>query len=137
MNDQQGERSLEPPNPYIYRLVIVPEVRGWLHQLRRDDPDTLKHITAALTRLQERGPGLGRPTADRITGSKYAMKELRPRSGSRVSIRMLYVFDPQRQAVVLAAGNKAGNWTGWYDETIPIAEERYERHLKEMEEGRR
>ncbi len=126
-----------PPNPNFHRLVIVPEVRAWLHELRRADPDTLKHITAALTRLQERGPGLGRPTADRIAGSRYTMKELRPRSGSRVAIRLLYVFDPKRQAVILAAGGKAGNWSGWYDEMIPVAEARYERHLKETEEGRR
>ncbi|MFK3735668.1 type II toxin-antitoxin system RelE/ParE family toxin [Streptomyces sp. NPDC088090] len=126
--------SGEPPP---YRLVIVPEVRAWLHELRRDDPETLKHITAALTRLHERGPGLGRPTADRVNGSRYAMKELRPRSGQRMSVRMLYVFDPKRQAIILAAGNKAGQWKTWYDETIPIAEERYERHLKQTEEGRR
>ncbi|MFH8517592.1 type II toxin-antitoxin system RelE/ParE family toxin [Streptomyces gelaticus] len=126
--------SAEPPP---YQLIIVPEVRAWLHKLRGNDPDTLKHITAALTRLQECGPGLGRPTADRISGSRYTMKELRPRSGSRVSVRMLYVFDPDRRAVILTAGNKAGNWAGWYDEVIPVAEERYERHLKETEEGSR
>lgn len=63
------------------------------------------------------------------------MKELRPRSGSRISIRMLFVFDPDRRAVILAAGNKAGDWSRWYTETIPIAEERYERHLKELQEG--
>jgi hypothetical protein len=63
------------------------------------------------------------------------MKELRPGSGQRVSVRLLFVFDPVRRAVILAAENKAGQWSGWYDETIPIAEERYERHLKEMQEG--
>lgn len=128
---------MDSAGPPPYRLIIVPEVRAWLHEFRGNDPDTLKHITAALTRLQERGPGLGRPTADRISGSRYTMKELRPRSGSRVSVRMLYVFDPGRRAVILTAGNKAGNWAGWYDESIPVAEERYERHLKETEEGSR
>lgn len=128
---------MAPQSPSKYQLKIVPEVREWLHQLRRDDPETLDHISEALRRLTERGPALARPTADLVEGSKYAMKELRPRSGSRISIRMLFVFDPERRAVVLAAGNKAGNWSGWYAENIPIAEERYERHLKEMQEGRK
>ncbi|MFB7913570.1 type II toxin-antitoxin system RelE/ParE family toxin [Streptomyces sp. NPDC056061] len=127
---------MAPQSPSSYRLEIVPEVRDWLHRLRREDPETLEHISEAIKRLTERGPALARPTADLIKGSKYAMKELRPRSGQRVSVRMLFVFDPARRAVILAAGNKAGNWSRWYDETVPIAEERYERHLKEMQEGR-
>ncbi|MFC9342884.1 type II toxin-antitoxin system RelE/ParE family toxin [Streptomyces sp. NPDC057020] len=123
----------EPPP---YRLVIVPEVRDWLHELRHEDRDSLDKITEAIQRLTERGPALARPTADSIKGSKYAMKELRPRSGQQVSVRMLFVFDPDRRAVILTAGNKAGNWDGWYNENIPIAEDRYERHLKGMQEGR-
>ncbi|MFD0594318.1 type II toxin-antitoxin system RelE/ParE family toxin [Catellatospora coxensis] len=34
------------------------------------------------------------------------LKELRPRSGRDVSIRILFVFDPWFQAVLLVAGNK-------------------------------
>ncbi|MFE7410896.1 type II toxin-antitoxin system RelE/ParE family toxin [Streptomyces laurentii] len=128
---------MAPQNPMTYRLVIVPEVREWLHRLRRSDPGTLEHVSAAIKRLTERGPALARPTADLVKGSRYAIKELRPRSGRRVSVRMLFVFDPARRAVILAAGDKAGNWSGWYDEMIPIAEERYERHLKETQEGRK
>jgi hypothetical protein len=39
----------------------------------------------------------------------------------------------------LVAGDKAGQWQAWYREAIPVAEERYERYLKEREaeEGRR
>ena len=54
------------------------------------------------------------------------MKELRP---AGTSIRILFLFDPLRQAVLLLAGDKAGNWTNWYGENIPIAEQRYENRL--------
>lgn len=33
------------------------------------------------------------------------------------------------QAVLLVAGNKAGNWTRWYDENIPAADGLYEEWL--------
>ena len=44
------------------------------------------------------------------------------------------MFDPGRNAVLLVAGDKAGQWDAWYRKAIPVAEERYELYLKE--EGR-
>jgi Phage derived protein Gp49-like (DUF891) len=37
------------------------------------------------------------------------LKELRPGSAGRSEIRILYIFDPKRNAVLLVAGDKAGN----------------------------
>ena len=50
---------------------------------------------------------------------------------------MLFVFDPWRSAILLLAGDKAGNWSGWYRQVIPRAEQLYEIYLKERatEEG--
>ncbi len=42
---------------------------------------------------------------------------------------MLFCFDPERQAVLLVAGDKSGDWRGWYQRTIPLAEDRYGRWL--------
>jgi hypothetical protein len=71
---------------------------------------------------------------DRIKGSKlHHLKELRPTRGA-THFRILFVFDPKRQAVLLVAGDKAGNWQSWYDTNIPIAEERYDRWLEELED---
>ena len=50
------------------------------------------------------------------------MKELRP---SATSIRILFIFDPGRSAILLVAGDKAGDWNGWYKNNIPVAENRY------------
>ena len=54
------------------------------------------------------------------------MKELRP---AGTSIRILFIFGPDRQAILLLGGDKAGNWKSWYDKNIPIAEQRYENWL--------
>ena len=76
--------------------------------------------------LSEVGPGLGRPLVDTLRDSSVSnLKELRPRSGRDVAIRVIFVFDPWSQAVLLVAGNKAGNWTRWYGENIPVAEGLY------------
>jgi len=34
-------------------------------------------------------------------------------------------------SILLVAGDKAGKWNTWYPEAIPLAEQRYERYLKE------
>ncbi|MGH3274053.1 MAG: type II toxin-antitoxin system RelE/ParE family toxin [Streptosporangiaceae bacterium] len=57
------------------------------------------------------------------------MKELRPGSAGRSEVRILFCFDPARQAVLLVAGDKSGRWQEWYKQAIPLAEERYERWL--------
>jgi len=64
-------------------------------------------------------------------GSAYKnMKELRPGSRGRSEIRVLFAFDPRRRALLLVAGDKAGNWKKWYSTNIPIADARYAEHLK-------
>jgi hypothetical protein len=45
---------------------------------------------------------------DRVDGS--LRKELRPPSTGASEVKMLFAFDPTRQAIFLVAGDKAGNW---------------------------
>lgn len=48
----------------------------------------------------------------------------------RSEVRILFIFDPERRAVLLVAGDKAGNWKKWYDRTFPVADERYDEWLR-------
>jgi len=45
--------------------------------------------------------------------------------GHSSQIRILFVFDPWQQIVLLMAGDKAGDWRGWYRKAIPRAEQLY------------
>ena len=55
---------------------------------------------AAIEMLEERGPQLGRPLVDTVTASRHKnMKELRPGSSGQTELRILFAFDPKRQAV--------------------------------------
>lgn len=86
--------------------------------------------------LAQEGPNLGRPMADRIHGGRlHNLKELRPGSSGSSEVRMLFVFDPDRRAVILVAGDKAGRWHRWYTECIPIAEARYAEYRESAEQG--
>ena len=58
------------------------------------------------------------------------MKELRPGSSGKSEVRILFAFDPVRQAVLLLAGDKAGDWKGWYRKNIPLADELYDDYLR-------
>lgn len=112
----------------MWDVILVEEVEQWFLTL---DPDLSDKVVGAIDRLEEGGPTLGRPTADRVKGSKYHhMKELRP---AGTSIRILYIFDPLRNAVLLVAGDKAGQWEKWYQDNIPVAEQRYESWLERGE----
>jgi len=62
------------------------------------------------------------------------MKELRPPSACKTEIRLLFAFDPRREAIFLVAGDKAGNWEGWYRVAIPLADKRFAQHLAKVEE---
>ena len=99
------------------------------------DPDSHVQVVSAIEALAEVGPNLGRPLVDRIKGSAlHNLKELRPGSTASSELRVLFVFDPWRSAVLLVAGDKAGNWKAWYREAIPRAEHLYAIYLKERAE---
>ena len=106
-------------------VVLLEEVESWYFAL---DDDEMVAVTGAIDLLEMEGPALGRPTVDKVNGSKFhSMKELRP---AGTSIRILFIFDPRRQAILLLGGDKAGNWISWYDKNIPIAERRYTNWLR-------
>lgn len=107
-------------------------VDAWFEQLVKEDPETADLVEQAIDMLERTGPTLGRPLVDRIQRSDYHnMKELRPPSAGSTEVRILFIFDPQRHAILLAAGDKAGDWKGWYERNIPLADQRYAEHLAE------
>jgi len=80
--------------------------------------------------LEEYGPRLSRPFADTLRGSRHAnMKELRI-GAKRMATRIAFAFDPLRQAVLLAAGDKRGvGQRRFYRQLIAKADALYDRHL--------
>lgn len=62
-------------------------------------------LLAAAALLVTYGPSLGRPHVVTLTGSRHAnMKELRFNAADGVW-RVAFAFDPERQAIILVAGD--------------------------------
>lgn len=117
-------------------------VKEWLATL---DPETRDCVTAAVEILSELGPTLGRPLVDTVRRSRHGnMKELRPPSPGMSEFRILFAFDPRREAILLLGGDKSGavgkksskrdKWSKWYETAIPEADKRYDEHLARLDE---
>jgi hypothetical protein len=117
-----------------WEISLHHEFEAWYLALCRSDPESADLIEDAIDQLASEGPALGRPLADKVKGSRYHnMKELRPPSSGATEIRVLFAFDPRREAILLVAGDKAGNWDGWYRKAIPLADSRFTEHLMASE----
>ncbi len=115
--------------------INVDLVEDWFFEL---DQNSYEQVVAALELLHESGPGLGRPLVDSVAGSRHKnMKELRPGSSGRSELRVLFAFDPDRRAILLVAGDKAGNWQKWYRVNISIADDWFDQHLEGIKERER
>lgn len=90
-------------------------------------------LTDRVDLLAERGPDLGRPVVDRIHSSRHNhMKELRAAQGG--ALRVLFMFDPRRQVILLLGGDKSGEWNDWYDRAVPAADDLYDAYLDELKQ---
>lgn len=113
-------------------IVDITLIADWVKSL---DKDSQTQIAAAIEILEQQGPSLKRPLVGKIDGSIIGnMKELRPGSAGESEIRILFVFDPKRKAIMLVGGDKHGDkkykWNSWYKKAIPEAEARYVRWLE-------
>lgn len=114
-----------------WTVILHPSVAEWISSSEILSETDRRATLEALAALEIVGPVLGRPLVDRVKGSRFAnMKELRPLG---THLRLLFAFDPERHAVVLVAGDKAGQWQRWYRANIPIADARFDEHLRSVQ----
>ena len=117
-----------------WEILMTTQVEGFLDALYEADRDCHRLVNQAILVLERNGPAEGRPLVDTVAASSIAnMKELRPPSTKQSEIRILFVFDPWRSAILLVAGDKSGEWNRWYRRAIPEAEQLYAVYLKERE----
>ena len=108
---------------------MTDEFESWWDGLTADQQES---VTDRVDLLAERGPELGRPVVDRIVASRHHnMKELRASRGG--ALRMLFMFDPRRQVILLVGGDKSGEWQAWYETAIPLADDLYDDYVADLE----
>ncbi|WP_437634418.1 type II toxin-antitoxin system RelE/ParE family toxin [Sorangium sp. So ce854] len=109
-------------------VIVTDEFEAWYNSLNEQDSDAVYRVVGLLESL---GVCLEHPHSSALKGSQYAMRELRVQSGGR-PLRILYAFDPKRQAVLLLGGDKTGK-DRFYEEMIPKAEQLWREYLAEQE----
>ena len=99
----------------------------WYEGLGDADADAVYRVVGL---LEQRGVTLGFPYCSDIRGSRYPLRELRVQSGGR-PLRVLYAFDPKRQAVLLLGADKTGN-DRFYEEAVRQAERLWEDYVRDI-----
>jgi len=82
----------------------------WFGPLSRADK---VRVEAAIERLEEEGPGLGRPWWTALSVEGEGTQTARRLSPDPVPLR------PRKTGILLMAGNKEGLWEQWYKTAIP------------------
>lgn len=118
----------------MWEVEYTDEFGSWYEPLAEEDQDA---IIARVELLAQAGPALGRPSVDNVHQSRHPnMKELRAERG----LRVVFAFDPRRTAILLMGGDKSPanaaspSWNRWYEQYVPIADDLYDAHLRELRE---
>jgi len=113
----------------MVEVVGTDEFDAWFQALSDAEG---KEVMSVVDKLEIVGLALGHPHSSAIKNSKHALRELRPKQG-RSPLRVFYVFDPRRQAVLLIGGDKSGD-KKFYERMVPIAERILDEYLAEQTE---
>lgn len=113
----------------VWNIKQTEEFQDWFEEA---DDQLQEDIVENVEILRQFGPNLGRPKADTIKGSTIRnLKELRFDSDNKV-VRLFFVFDPDRNAVLLVGGDKAGSGDKtFYTKMIAESEKVYVKYLEE------
>ena len=108
-----------------WNVEYTDEFGDWWQGLSEAEQMSAAHSVGLLEAL---GPNLGHPHSSGINGSKHShMRELRIQHQGE-PYRVLYAFDPLRNAILLIGGNKTGDGR-WYERFVPVADRLYDDHL--------
>ena len=114
----------------VWEVEFTDEFGTWWDSL---DADEQESVNNGVELLMAKGPALGRPHADTLKGSRHPnLKELRTQHRGR-PLRTFFAFDPRRTAILLIGGDKTGDGR-FYERTIPLADNLYDRHLQELKD---
>jgi hypothetical protein len=110
----------------MVEVVVADEFRAWYEALTVEEQQSVQRLVGM---LETDGVALGYPYSSALLGTEHPIRELRIQHQGR-PYRVLYAFDPLRQAVLLIGADKTGR-DRFYEEIVPVAEQIWERYLRE------
>lgn len=109
-------------------IIVTDEFVEWYGSLSLEEQLSVERY---VTMLEDAGATLPFPYSSGIKNSRYsAMRELRVQHAGR-PYRVLYAFDPVRNAVLRVGGEKTGD-DRWYATAIKLAEKLWEEYLEKL-----
>jgi hypothetical protein len=109
-------------------IIVTAEFRQWYEDLSLEEQLSVERYVEMLVQA---GATLTYPYSSGIKNSKFSsMRELRIQHAGK-PYRVLYAFDPVRQAVLLVGGEKTGR-DRWYESAIPLADRLLEEYLRQF-----
>ena len=115
--------------PMVVEVLVTAEFRAWWEELSEQEQVS---VGIVIELLEDHGVTLRFPHSSGITTSQK-LRELRVQHAGQ-PYRVLYAFDPKRNAVLLLGGNKTGD-DRWYETNVPKAEKLFAEYLKETEQS--
>src|SRR5690554_5770319 len=109
-------------------VIGLKEFIDWYNDLNEADTDA---VTRSVDRLAKAGVTLRFPYCSAVKGTRYPLRELRVKTRGK-QFRILYAFDPKRQAILIIGGDKVGD-DRFYERTVPRAEKLWDEYLDELD----
>jgi hypothetical protein len=98
----------------------------WYESVTDDEAEA---VNVVVTMLELMGVSLPFPHSSAIKGASIALRELRA-SADKSELRVLYAFDPARDAVLLVGGDKSGD-KRFYERMVKRAEQEWSEYIAE------
>lgn len=111
-------------------IIATDEFLHWFAEVKRDLA-AAKAILHVIDLLEAKGVTLDHPHTSALKNTKHALRELRI---NYQAYRVVYAFDPRRDAVLIIGGDKTGD-DRFYERIIPVAEQIWEQYLQEQRVG--
>jgi hypothetical protein len=109
-------------------VEFTDEFEGWWKELNEDEQE---RVRAGVELLRQYGVALPFPHSSGVAMSRHThLRELRVQCEGN-PYRVLYAFNPLRNAILLLGGDKTGD-ARWYEVNVPIADRLYDQHLAEL-----
>ena len=106
-------------------ILVTHEFQDWYEDLSLQEQLSVERYVEMLAMA---GASLTFPYSSGIKNSRFpSMRELRIQHAGR-PYRVLYAFDPARQAILLVGGEKTGN-DRWYESAIKLADRLLDEYL--------
>ena len=111
-----------------FEVEFTNEFESWWNGLTGDGQT---RVRASVELLRQYGVSLSFPHSSGVATSRHThMRELRVQCEGN-PYRVLYAFNPLRNAILLLGGDKTGD-ERWYEINVPLADRLYDEHLMEL-----